>query len=560
MNKNTKNKKSIWITAFVVINSCILALAVTFISHKEYETISLKDHWMVDFASDADMHEQDVALDEIPFSEAAMEDTIELSRILPENTIVQPQICLRLSHCAFDVYLDQQLIYSYGKELYEEGKLLGSGYFWIPLPEDCEGKKLSIRIKKVRESRLLQLGNTCIISAEDAQKRLVTDNFLTIVISVFLIIIAIIELGSVFLLLHIQKPIRALASISAFSFLTAVWMSCNNKTIQFLIRDYSTITMIEYIALYYMPVGVISIVYDSFHRPFHKKVMRTLEYLFLAMACVVVCLQAANVYHLPVWVGIYWRILLIAILTVVAFLFLERKRPSQLEKKIEANGLLIFLVFVLVDALYCIYRKNPGLVMLGKQELFPVGLLIWIEAMIVGFVLSMYHIFMSEMRHDLLMKIAYTDFLTAISNRTKCEEVLQQYEKNKASILLVNIDLNNFKQINDTYGHSEGDRALCAFANLLDEVFGKHAVVGRMGGDEFIIITEAEKKHMIEELLHHLTKRVNEYNTLERHPFRLQFAYGYATNEKDISHTPWDVYKEADAKMYECKRKQEKKE
>ena len=164
------------------------------------------------------------------------------------------------------------------------------------------------------------------------------------------------------------------------------------------------------------------------------------------------------------------------------------------------------------------------------------------------------------MRHDFLMKIAYTDSLTAISNRTKCEEVLQQYEKNKASILLVNIDLNNFKQINDTYGHSEGDRALCAFANLLDEVFGKHAVVGRMGGDEFIIITEAEKKHMIEELLHHLTKRVNEYNTLERHPFRLQFAYGYATNEKDISHTPWDVYKEADAKMYECKRKQEKKE
>lgn len=92
-------------------------------------------------------------------------------------------------------------------------------------------------------------------------------------------------------------------------------------------------------------------------------------------------------------------------------------------------------------------------------------------------------------RNARLRRMGTTDPLTGVYNRTggdwAVKRCLEMHEGRPALVLAVDID--NFKIINDVYGHEAGDRALCQFTKDMKETFGHRAVITRNGGDEFII-------------------------------------------------------------------------
>jgi diguanylate cyclase (GGDEF)-like protein len=97
---------------------------------------------------------------------------------------------------------------------------------------------------------------------------------------------------------------------------------------------------------------------------------------------------------------------------------------------------------------------------------------------------------LTEARH--LYKQATTDPLTGLANRRTAEDTLHREmarsRRRKSPLTAVAFDLNNFKQINDRYGHAAGDMILCAFARkLLHRRRGEDMAV-RMGGDEFLLL------------------------------------------------------------------------
>ena len=85
-----------------------------------------------------------------------------------------------------------------------------------------------------------------------------------------------------------------------------------------------------------------------------------------------------------------------------------------------------------------------------------------------------------------------TDPLTGICNRRSfsliTDEVLQRAKKKKQHFCLIYIDLDNFKEINDNFGHAEGNIALCAFSNILEQQINTKSIVARLGGDEFGVL------------------------------------------------------------------------
>ena len=92
--------------------------------------------------------------------------------------------------------------------------------------------------------------------------------------------------------------------------------------------------------------------------------------------------------------------------------------------------------------------------------------------------------------------LAHKDALTGLFNRrgieSAVESAIENFKSGGDSVSLLMIDLDNFKNVNDTYGHSAGDEALKAFAGILQSYAeGKRATVGRWGGEEFIIIMRA---------------------------------------------------------------------
>lgn len=106
-----------------------------------------------------------------------------------------------------------------------------------------------------------------------------------------------------------------------------------------------------------------------------------------------------------------------------------------------------------------------------------------------------------ETKNRLLEEAAQTDHLTGLPNRRAVEEYARKQlsgaVRYKFSVWVIAADLDGFKSINDTYGHSAGDEVLRYFANVLKANTRAADICGRLGGDEFILmLTHSDEKHI----------------------------------------------------------------
>ena len=97
-----------------------------------------------------------------------------------------------------------------------------------------------------------------------------------------------------------------------------------------------------------------------------------------------------------------------------------------------------------------------------------------------------------ESRLEEMEQVASQDPLTGLSNRRKVERQIETRIRSEQVFSVISLDLNGFKKLNDTYGHLAGDDLLKQFATELRTVFRSHDVVGRVGGDEFIVLVDGE--------------------------------------------------------------------
>jgi diguanylate cyclase (GGDEF)-like protein len=148
----------------------------------------------------------------------------------------------------------------------------------------------------------------------------------------------------------------------------------------------------------------------------------------------------------------------------------------------------------------------------------------------------------------------YTDALTGINNRYRVNEYLEkswEHVSKTSPIVLYMIDINKFKGINDKYGHLEGDHALVIIANCLKKLTGEGIVIGRFGGDEFILVDTKnhDPKETVARYRSYLADAAKEQNL----PYSLTVAFGYAVCT-DPTERIEDVQKRADLALYEDKR------
>ena len=149
----------------------------------------------------------------------------------------------------------------------------------------------------------------------------------------------------------------------------------------------------------------------------------------------------------------------------------------------------------------------------------------------------------------------YTDTLTKCNSRAACFDLLDSLEDTKKwAITIVYMDLNRFKYVNDTFGHEKGDELLCIFSAALEETFGKIGFVGRMGGDEFVVILLDTDEAMLKEIWAQLEGILIEKSKLLDFDYEIKSAYGFATREKGSKESLEAIMQQADINMYEYKK------
>lgn len=147
-----------------------------------------------------------------------------------------------------------------------------------------------------------------------------------------------------------------------------------------------------------------------------------------------------------------------------------------------------------------------------------------------------------------------TDALTNCNSRAAMQKMIEdlehEYQKN---ITIIYFDLNKFKQVNDTYGHDEGDRILCIFSEILMSIFNKYAQIGRMGGDEFLAVAIDVREEKLVELANQVNEKLQEKKRELKLPYEISTSYGYASREKGSKYMLSEIMKLADESMYQYK-------
>ncbi|MDR1048592.1 MAG: sensor domain-containing diguanylate cyclase [Synergistaceae bacterium] len=165
---------------------------------------------------------------------------------------------------------------------------------------------------------------------------------------------------------------------------------------------------------------------------------------------------------------------------------------------------------------------------------------------------------------------ASTDVLTGIRNRQTgsllLAEAYKRISRTKRPSTLCFMDLDGLKKVNDTYGHSEGDRVLVQFVSIVKEVIRKADIFCRWGGDEFVLLLEDCGLSQAEEnIMRRVQKKIDVFNQSanwqnaalsgEERSCALSFSYGLQTMSSETLLSLEEVIALADQRMYESKMK-----
>lgn len=154
--------------------------------------------------------------------------------------------------------------------------------------------------------------------------------------------------------------------------------------------------------------------------------------------------------------------------------------------------------------------------------------------------------------------LSLVDELTGLYNRRGflafSEQHLISVQRANKSLMVVYADLDGLKQINDSFGHKEGDRALMKTAEILRETFRSSDVMGRLGGDEFTVFAAVEPEGGVETVMARLNDNLLKYNSQNASPYRLSISVGLAFMHPDESQTVEELMAQADESMYKNKR------
>lgn len=152
--------------------------------------------------------------------------------------------------------------------------------------------------------------------------------------------------------------------------------------------------------------------------------------------------------------------------------------------------------------------------------------------------------------HTIVLSVN-SDDLTGLYNKRQMLKDVEHFVRNHIPWGMMMIDANNFKKINDEFGHSEGDKAIRVIANILEGIVDRNdSKAYRFGGDEFVIILSREKVDDAESIMMMIEYRLEKINEQEIFPFALSVSYGYETFEEDKVASISDVLAKADEKMY----------
>lgn len=468
-----------------------------------------------------------------------------LRTVLREEDVEAQAVSLLFSAKYLNVtlFLDGKEIGSCLSKPERADKTVGKTFLITPLPKNAAGKELRLEAVPLLGAAMEYEISAPVLGAGGL---LVCDLILSD-LPMLTILEAIFCFGLLLMLFSWQARKTGNSTffqIGLFAILFAMYSLAITDTIHLFLNHSQFIYLMEFLLLTLLPLPLMTLVY-------HVCLPRFRPFLLAAMGILTLnfCIQTALYFftglELRETVQITHRLMALSILVLIPILFLSGRQGG------ERLRLLVSFSPVTLGAAWDLARFYlPGTYQ--KAVGFQLGVLLFIF-------LQTAYLVHSYLESDLYRKMAYTDALTGLENRTAFEEQMVQLSKNVshyASIWCICADVNNLKGVNDTLGHSAGDELIRGAAKVLWEAKSKESCLYRTGGDEFVLFAFNQSEESMKQGCSRLEAALCRYN--QNHEVPLSIALGYDRLIKGDTITR--LVSRADTIMYEDKhRKKEEK-
>lgn len=170
-----------------------------------------------------------------------------------------------------------------------------------------------------------------------------------------------------------------------------------------------------------------------------------------------------------------------------------------------------------------------------------------------GMMLSLLVIYFNIQDHRL-----HTDYLTGVYNRRRLDKYIRtkiQKSTRETTFSAILIDLDEFKSINDRFGHKAGDEALQSTVSIIRRCVHVDDFIARYGGDEFFIITDTDDRQVLEQMIAEIQEGFELFNKVSKTPYKILLSVGYDIYDYKARMKEDEFFRHIDRLMYCDKQK-----
>lgn len=536
-----------YIFLFLLIIEVICILIVAFPRNMSYRTVdetiySMNESWLF-YEDNGNIHS--ITLPAV--TDAGEDNKVIISNRIPSFDPPVTSMGILTTHQSILVSIDEKVIYSRLVQSSEKHLFtvpIGSVWDIIPLTPDSQGKVIKIELLSDYPDYAGRINEIHIGTKASILLHTIDRFSIGFILS---LIICIMGSFLIYLYLFIKKIFRAdksLYYLGWFSLISGIWLLTESNLPQMFIQNSYLISTINYLALMTFPLPILLHInlLEDYH---YKKLNSCFIYLLLYCDLLIIFLQVMNLRDFHETLSLLYTLLLLILITVLITLWLDLIKYKNKEVKVftVAASTLFLSSFIEMFMSQFQSEKNTGVYFRNGFYIF-LFILAW-----DGIKKIVHYIKLSE-RAVHYRQLAYRDPLTKCRNRIAYETDIEKIDIER-NVTIFMADMNNMKEINDTYGHPIGDEAIILCSQCLIKIFGSN--VYRIGGDEYLCI---DYKLTPEDIASRLTAFHEECLKINKdNEYKIILSIGYASYDPVTDMTIHDTIKRADRKMYEIKQK-----
>ena len=475
-----------------------------------------------------------------------------ITKTVSPEQVSGADLCFESRSLFFTVYINDTAVYDFHPDLIRiYGNYYGECIHTVDLPDLEENSEIRITYTTLYEASTSTFYSMKIQEGAEFVKVTVAENFANYQQCFVIMVLGVVLIVVGFLFTTDPNSIIETISLGTTAIVLALWTSSGSRIPQIISENSAMVRVMDYMCLIFLPVPVIILIASV------SKQLDSILPKILIGPC------GLNLVLNVVWVLVLGRdysdvliithiILGIGVLFIVHLTIGAYKKSGKFGKnmKVIVAGFSVLIAAGIIDIIrYYLFKA-------ADASLFTrLGLLYFIILFTIYELNLFLNIIKKSAQTEVMERLAYNDGLTGLLNRLAfTQEENSIREKGAGKYVLVQLDINFLKQVNDNYGHAEGDRFIIAAAELINDTFGRYGKCYRIGGDEFFAILDG--KHSEEDydkatrLFEEKIKEVN-----DRNEFRIPLCIAYGKAVYVPGTRVFDeAEKEADKLMYENKK------